>query len=78
MGLWISSLNCSRRTKFQTGYYCQWWRVEIPQVLAFILSRGYIIDACSLERNWVMVNSFFVGGSNERQVPPHYITEVCV
>ena len=55
----------------------QTWHSLYCLVNGYPCDRGYIIDACSLERNWVLVNSYFVGGSNERQVPPHYITEVC-
>ena len=35
-----------------------------------------IIDACSVERNRILVSCYFIGGPNERKLPPHYLTDV--
>ena len=36
----------------------------------------FIIDACSMERNRLLVSCYFTGGPSERCLPPHYFTEV--
>ena len=37
-----------------------------------------IIDACSVERNRILVSCYFTGGPSERRLPPHCITQVRV
>ena len=41
----------------------------------FSLSREYIIDPCSIERNRILVATTYIGGPNERVLPPHYLLE---
>ena len=39
-------------------------------------SSEYIIDACSVERNRLLVSSSCIGGPKERHLPPHTLTKV--
>lgn len=48
----------------------------LPPSLSLTLCSQVILDACSLERNRVLVASYLVGGASERKLPPHYLTKV--
>lgn len=41
-----------------------------------LLSGAIIVDACSIERNRILVSSYCVGGPNERKLPPHCLIKV--
>ena len=44
------------------------WHYYVP------CHRNYIIDAQSVERNWILVATHCPGGPNERVLPPHTLT----
>ena len=43
-----------------------------------LLSDFVVVDECSVQRNRILVSCYFIGGPNERSLPPHYLTKVTV
>ena len=47
-------------------------------VCVVISISSYILDACSLERNRIIVSTNIIGGPLERILPSHTLVHVCV
>ena len=47
-----------------------------PCTLVLLLSGAIIVDACSIERNRILVSCYCVGGPNEKKLPPHCLIKV--
>ena len=59
------------------------WRYQLHCLFFLFLvtpwySKDYIIDMCSVERNQILVKTYLVGGTSERNVPGRTLTEVRV
>lgn len=75
-----SLLPCFQATSFRgewpgSGNEASWFLLSYC-CLPFLLSDAIIIDACSVERNRILVSCYFIGGPNERKLPPHFLMKV--
>ena len=46
-------------------------------LLSFLISDLFIKDALSLERNYILVKTFMIGGPTERTLPSRTLEKVC-
>ena len=46
--------------------------------LSLLYSKDYILDTCSVERNYILVKTYLLGGENERVLPGRTLTEVFI
>ncbi|CAB3998353.1 Hypothetical predicted protein [Paramuricea clavata] len=76
-GLRLLNVMCSSLDTFlllQTQYNIQEALLQLQAKSMLPSSSQYVIDACSMERNHVLVRTYFVGGPTERNLPPRTLS----
>ncbi|XP_028401729.1 protein broad-minded-like isoform X2 [Dendronephthya gigantea] len=77
-GLRLLNVMCSSLDTFlllQTQYNIQEVLLQLQVKSLLPSSSAFVIDACSMERNHILVKTYFVGGPTERNLPPRTLSD---